>query len=237
MRELERTLRNLGLAIEVVIVPEKGAFTDLSIEDIESRGRGAFFVVQINRRDGDVFTDPDRSMRVEAGDGVVVVGRGGQAISALFDAPSHPVKAGRTTFCRQLAISRPFRNSASEGRLYPTGVSASAHVTLPTRHAVDDAAPVHGGLGVFLVQMQKCEVVGDSRGQSVVVFGHLRCICAYCRGVRAEAFAQAPRFSSGWHPPRAAGCAPPRRSPSRRAPRRYAAPGAARRAGWRLACG
>ena len=98
MRELERTLRNLGLAIEVVVVPEKGAFTDLSIEDIESRGRGAFFVVQINRRDGDVFTDPDRSMRVEAGDGVVVVGRGGQAISALFDAPSHPVKAGRTTF-------------------------------------------------------------------------------------------------------------------------------------------
>ena len=172
MRELERTLRNLGLAIEVVIVPEKGAFTDLSIEDIESRGRGAFFVVQINRRDGDVFTDPDQSMRVEAGDGVVVVGRGGQAISALFDAPSHPVKAGRTTFCRQLAISRPLRNSASEGRLYPTGVSASAHVTLPTRHAVDDAAPVHGGLGVFLVQMQKCEVVGDSRGQSVVVFGH-----------------------------------------------------------------
>ena len=93
MRELERTLRNLGLAIEVVIVPEKGAFTDLSIEDIESRGRGAFFVVQINRRDGDVFTDPDQSMRVEAGDGVVVVGRGGPGHQRLIRRPLTPRKS------------------------------------------------------------------------------------------------------------------------------------------------
>ncbi len=98
MRELERTLRNLGLAIEVVVAPEKGAFTNRSIEEIESSSRGAFFIVQINRRDGDVITAPDKATRVEAGDGVVVVGRGGQAIGALFAAPAAKVRAGRMTF-------------------------------------------------------------------------------------------------------------------------------------------
>ena len=40
MRELERTLRNLGLTIEVVVVPEKGALTGLTIEEIETKARG-----------------------------------------------------------------------------------------------------------------------------------------------------------------------------------------------------
>jgi len=98
MLDLERTLRNLGLAIEIVVVPEKGAFTNLTIEEIETRGRGAFFVVQINRRDGDAITAPDKSLRLEPGDGVVVVGRDGQAISALFAAPPEKVRAGRMTY-------------------------------------------------------------------------------------------------------------------------------------------
>ena len=98
MRELERSLRNLGLAIEVVVVPEKGAFTNLSIEEIETRARGVFFVVQLNRRDGDAITGPDKSLRVAPGDGVVLVGRGGQAISAMFAAPPEKVRAGRLTF-------------------------------------------------------------------------------------------------------------------------------------------
>jgi hypothetical protein len=41
---------------------------------------------------------PSRSTKVEAGDGVVVVGRSGQEISALFAAPKERVRAGRTTF-------------------------------------------------------------------------------------------------------------------------------------------
>ncbi len=98
MRELERTLRNLGLAIEVVVVPEQGAFTNLTIEEIETRVRGAFFIVQLNRRDGDAITAPEKTLRVEPGDGVVVVGRGGQAISAQFAAPPERVRAGRLTF-------------------------------------------------------------------------------------------------------------------------------------------
>jgi voltage-gated potassium channel len=98
MRELDRTLRNLGLAIEVVVAPEKGAFTHLSIGEVEARAHGAFFIVQLSRRDGDAITGPDKGLRIEAGDGVVVVGRSGQAISALFAVPAEKVRAGRTTF-------------------------------------------------------------------------------------------------------------------------------------------
>jgi voltage-gated potassium channel len=98
MRELERSLRNLGLAIEVVVVPEKGALTNLTIEEIEIRARGAFFIVQINRRDGDAITAPEKSVRVEPGDGVVVVGRSAQAINAMFAAPPEKVRAGRLTY-------------------------------------------------------------------------------------------------------------------------------------------
>ena len=98
MQELERTLRNLGLAIEVVVVPESGALTDLTIEDIETRARGAFFVVQLNPRDGDPITAPDKELRVEAGDGLVVVGRSGQSISAMFAVPRERIRAGRMTY-------------------------------------------------------------------------------------------------------------------------------------------
>jgi voltage-gated potassium channel Kch len=98
MRDLDRTLRNLGLTMEVVVVPEDSAFTDLTIEEIETRARGAFFIVQLNRRDGDAITDPRKSTKVEPGDGVVVVGRSSEAISALFAAPKERVRAGRTTF-------------------------------------------------------------------------------------------------------------------------------------------
>jgi voltage-gated potassium channel len=89
MRELGKQLRNLGLVIEVVVVPEGGALTGLTIEDIEARTNSAFFIVQINRRGGDSITSPDKTTRVEAGDGVAVVGRSAQAINAMFAAPRH----------------------------------------------------------------------------------------------------------------------------------------------------
>jgi voltage-gated potassium channel len=95
MRELERTLRNLGLSIEVIVVPEHGALTGLSIADIEARAAGVFFVVQLNRRNGDNITAPGRETRIEAGDGVVAVGRSSQAINALFAAPRQTARGGR----------------------------------------------------------------------------------------------------------------------------------------------
>jgi voltage-gated potassium channel Kch len=95
MRELEKQLRNLGLVIEVVVAPEGGALTDLTVEEIESRTNSAFFIVQINRRDGDAITGPDKKTRVEAGDGVAVVGRSAQAINAMFAAPRNTGRSGR----------------------------------------------------------------------------------------------------------------------------------------------
>jgi voltage-gated potassium channel Kch len=98
MRDLDRSLRGLGLVMEVVVVPEGGVLTDLTIEEIEARSSGAFYIVQVNRRDGHSVAAPDKSTRVHAGDGVVAVGRSGQAINAAFAAPREQVRAGRTLF-------------------------------------------------------------------------------------------------------------------------------------------
>ena len=56
-------------------------------------------MVQIDRRGGEVVTRPDGDVRLEAGDGVLIVGRGGiAAASSVFDAPARPVRAGRSLF-------------------------------------------------------------------------------------------------------------------------------------------
>jgi voltage-gated potassium channel Kch len=96
--ELERSLRGLGLDMAVVVVPEKGALTGLSIEQIERRADGGFFIVQLNRRDGDTITSPDRALKVLGGDGVVIVSRHGHAARTMFEAPAEKVRAGRSTF-------------------------------------------------------------------------------------------------------------------------------------------
>ena len=78
--ELERTLRGLGLDMEVVVVPEKGALTGLSIEQIERKARqGPILCLQLNRQGGDSITNPDRNLTVQGGDGVVIVSRSGGA--------------------------------------------------------------------------------------------------------------------------------------------------------------
>jgi voltage-gated potassium channel len=97
MQELDRTLRGLGLDMAVVVVPENGAFTGLTIEEIERRANGTFFVVQLNRQAGDAITTPGGKLKVQGGDGVVIVTRDGQAARALFQAPAE-IRAGRGRF-------------------------------------------------------------------------------------------------------------------------------------------
>jgi voltage-gated potassium channel Kch len=96
--ELERTLRGLGLDMAVVVAPEKGALTGLSIEQIERKADGRFFIIQLNRQGGDTITSPDRALVVQGGDGVVIVTRSGQAARMMFEAPAEKVRAGRSTF-------------------------------------------------------------------------------------------------------------------------------------------
>ncbi len=98
MQELDRTLRGLGLDMAVVVVPEKGAFTGLSIEEIERRAKGTFFVVQLNRQAGEAITTPPGKLEVQGGDGLVIVSRNGQTARALFEAPAEKIRAGRGKF-------------------------------------------------------------------------------------------------------------------------------------------
>jgi Trk K+ transport system NAD-binding subunit len=98
MQDLERTLRGLGMEIAVVVVPENGAMTGLSIAEIERKADGRFFVVQLERQSGETITNPDSALTIQPGDGVVIVGRNGQAARASFEAPREKLRAGRLTF-------------------------------------------------------------------------------------------------------------------------------------------
>lgn len=88
MKNLEKVLLSLGLDIQVVAAASKSAAIGKTVETIEQRAHAAFFIVQINRRDGEVLTQPDGATVIEEGDGLVLVGRGVQSgvIEALFEA-------------------------------------------------------------------------------------------------------------------------------------------------------
>ncbi len=98
MRELESTLRDLGLEVDVVTVADGTAIVGRTIEEVEARGKGAFFVIQVNRANGEAVTRPPSDFRLDAGDGLVVVGRNGGPIHAIFSAPAERPRAGRTVY-------------------------------------------------------------------------------------------------------------------------------------------
>jgi hypothetical protein len=72
--------------------------TNLLCQSWLSLFASAIFVVQLNRQAGDAITTPDRGLNVQAGDGLVIVSRNGQAARAMFEAPPEKVRAGRATF-------------------------------------------------------------------------------------------------------------------------------------------
>ena len=98
MRDFEKVLRDLGLEMEVVIAREGSAAAGVTLEELERRGKGAFFVVQINHRDGETITRPAGATVVSPGDGLVVVGRSGGELNAIFSAQAARPRAGRTVF-------------------------------------------------------------------------------------------------------------------------------------------
>lgn len=98
MRDFEKVLRDLGLDLEVVVAAERSPADGVTIGELEQRAKGAFFVVQINHRDGAVVTRPPRTTPIRAGDGLVLVARGAGAVSAFFSAPPGRPRAGRTTY-------------------------------------------------------------------------------------------------------------------------------------------
>ena len=98
MRDFEKVLRDLGLDMEMAVVHEKSAAAGLTVEELERRGKGAFFVVQIDQRVGDTITRPPALTRVAAGDGLVLVGRTSSEVNAIITAPAAKARAGRTVF-------------------------------------------------------------------------------------------------------------------------------------------
>jgi voltage-gated potassium channel len=87
MHEFEKLLHGLGLEIEVVAAAPGSRAIGLTIAAVEQEARGAFFIVQLNRREGKAISRPSIETRIESGDGIVLVGRSehAQTISRLFE--------------------------------------------------------------------------------------------------------------------------------------------------------
>jgi voltage-gated potassium channel len=96
MRDMKRGLHEFGLELEAVTVAPKSALAGETVGEAERRGRGAFFVVQIDRSAGPTILHPGDEVKIEAGDNVVLVVRGNRvAAGAIFSAPAAPISVGR----------------------------------------------------------------------------------------------------------------------------------------------
>jgi voltage-gated potassium channel Kch len=79
LRELEQGLRRLGLAVQVAIAEAGAAFTGLTVAEIERRAAGAFLIAAIEHAGGGMAERAAPDTRVVAGDGVVMLARGGMS--------------------------------------------------------------------------------------------------------------------------------------------------------------
>jgi hypothetical protein len=68
----QRVLHNFGMELEVITAAPQSPAVSMTVAAIERQAKGAFFIVQINRRDGDTFTAPPADTVIAAGDGVVL---------------------------------------------------------------------------------------------------------------------------------------------------------------------
>lgn len=96
MREMKRRLHELGLELEVVTADPAGILTGQTVNEAEQRGRGAFFIVQIERVNGQTILHPGEDVRIESGDRVVLVVRGSRvSAGAIFSTPKGHRRTGR----------------------------------------------------------------------------------------------------------------------------------------------
>jgi voltage-gated potassium channel len=76
---------------EFVTTAPQSPAARMTVSAIERQAKGAFFIIQINRRDGDVFTAPPPTTIVGEGDGVVLIGRPNRAefLASLLESRAH----------------------------------------------------------------------------------------------------------------------------------------------------
>ncbi|HUO22506.1 MAG TPA: potassium channel protein [Caulobacteraceae bacterium] len=99
MLDFDKTLRDLGLQLELITVPNNSGAVGQTVGELENKARGGFFIVQLDRHGGETHTRPGPDVKIEAGDGVLIVLRGELAnVVNVLKAPSGPVRAGRTRF-------------------------------------------------------------------------------------------------------------------------------------------
>ena len=72
-QDFDRELSVRGLARETFVASERGDLDGLTIAELRARMGGDALVVALNRRSGEVETDPVDESRIEAGDGVVLL--------------------------------------------------------------------------------------------------------------------------------------------------------------------
>lgn len=75
MQDFERALRALGLNMDVVTAAAGSPAVGLTVEALERAASGAFFVVQIDRPGSDGISQAEPHGVIEAGDGLVLIGR------------------------------------------------------------------------------------------------------------------------------------------------------------------
>ncbi len=83
----QRALRNFGMDLQSHAVAPRSPAANLTVGALERQAKGAFFVVQINRIDGDVHLNPPENETLQEGDSVLTLGRPDRAAAAsrLFE--------------------------------------------------------------------------------------------------------------------------------------------------------
>ena len=86
LRRMEQELRVLGVALDMIIAEEGSKWVGMTVREIEASASEPFLIMEIER-DG-VRERADAGRRIEAGDGVVVIGRSVRAALEGFASPS-----------------------------------------------------------------------------------------------------------------------------------------------------
>ena len=95
--DLKRGMSEFGLEIEVVKAVPDGAMTGLSVLEAERAGCGGFFVIQLNKREGQSIRHPSADIIIDPNDIVVLVVRAGRVSSgSKFSQPKGPIRVGRS---------------------------------------------------------------------------------------------------------------------------------------------
>ena len=74
--QLQAELSVLGLELEEAVIPKYSPFVGKTIADFERQHAGSVIVIALHRKEGGTELQPKRESPLQAGDGVVVVGRG-----------------------------------------------------------------------------------------------------------------------------------------------------------------